>query len=179
VLLYIDNPFGNMLDFFRGADCGIGSLGVGLILLKGEQIALSGGKMVPAIRKALLVEEFSSLVLDLVRISMECELDIEIPIRLNDLLVPFLELSAEMKDFSKLSFSECLFSNLAIDHEIKPANLPQFLGCYIDEIEGRSSANDFHRECSIRIASSAGSRMHRTQRPQSSLQIYLRAPEFS
>ena len=142
VLLYIANPFGNMLDLFRGADCSIGGLGVGVILLKAGQIALSGGKMVPAIRKALLVEEFSSLVLDLVRVSMECGLDIEIPIRLNDLFVPFLELSAEMKDFSNLTFSDCLFSLLAIDHEVPSANLPKFLGCYIEELEGRSSTND-------------------------------------
>ncbi len=142
VLVYIANPFGSMLDFFRGADRSIGSLGIGLILLKAEQVALSGGKMIPAIRKALLVEEFSSLVLDLVRVSMECGIDIETPIRLNDLFVPFLELSAEVRNVSNLTFSECLFSYLAIDHEVQSANLPQFISCYIDEVEGRSSVND-------------------------------------
>ena len=146
VLLYIADPFGNMLDVFRGADRTIGGLGAGVILLKAGQIALSGGKMVPAIRKALLVEEFSSLVLDLVRVSMECGLHLEIPIRLNGLLVPFLELSQEMKDFSKLTFSECLFSFLAIDHEVHAAKLPRFLGCYVEEVEGRSSIGDLPPE---------------------------------
>ncbi len=72
VLLYIANPFGNVQDLFRGADRGMGGLGVGLILLKAEQAALSSGKMVPAIKKALPSGEFSLSVLDLVRVSMEC-----------------------------------------------------------------------------------------------------------
>jgi hypothetical protein len=152
VLLYIADPFGNILDFFRGADRSIGGLGAGLILLKAEQAALSSGKMVPAIKKALLAEEFSSLVLDLVRVSMECGLDIEVPIRLNNLFVPFLELSVEVKDLSQLTFSECLFSYLAIDHGVESANLPKFLGCYVEELEGRTSVNDlptgvFDKDC--------------------------------
>jgi hypothetical protein len=141
-----------MLDIFRGADHGIGGLGVGVILLKAGKSALNSGKMIPAFRKAVLVEEYSSLVVDLVRVSMESGLDIEVPVQLNDLVIPYLELSAEMKDLSKLTFSECLFPFLAIDHEVHSANLPRFLGCYIEELEGRSSINDlpsgvFDRHC--------------------------------
>ncbi len=110
----------------------------------------------------------------------ECGLGIEIPIQLNGLLVPFLELSAELKDFSKLTFSDCLFSNLAIDHGVESASLPKFLSCYIDELEGRSSTNDlptgvFDKDCEFGPFSSTPPK----QRPQSSQWTYLRVLGFS
>ena len=61
---------------------------------------------------------------------MDCGLTIDIPIQLKEVLVPYLELSADIKDFSKLTFSDCLFSHLALDHEVPAANLPKFEACY-------------------------------------------------
>jgi hypothetical protein len=152
LLQYLSNPFSDALDLFRGADRSIGGLAVEIILSKAQQIPLSSGKMVPAIRKAMEIEEFSALVLDLVRISMECDLDINVPVELKDVFVPFLELPADKRNYSNLSFSECLFSHLAIDHGALSANLPKFRACYIDELDGRSSTNDlpagvFDKDC--------------------------------
>jgi hypothetical protein len=142
LLAYISHPFADTLELFRGSDRGIGILGIGLVHVKAEQVGLSSGRMVPAIERAVKLDEFSSLVLDLVRVSIECGVAINTPIQLKDVLVPFLELSADMTDFSKLTFRECLFSHLALDHGVPSANLPKFLDCYIDVLDGRLSVND-------------------------------------
>jgi len=142
LLLYISNPFSNILDVFHGADRGIGALGVGLVLVKGDEVALTSGRMVPALKKAMESEDLSTLVLDLVQICIECGLDIDVPIQLKDVLVEFLELSVGIKDYSKLTFSECLFSRLALDNGVPSRNLPKFAACYIDKLEGRASVKD-------------------------------------
>jgi NACHT domain-containing protein len=152
--LYLSDPFGITPSPFRGADCGLGGLGVGLAIIKAEQSGFSSGKMIPALRKALEMEDCSALVMDLVRISIEFGCAIEIPLILTGILIPTLELSENIKDCSRLRFVGCLFSHLAIDPGVTSANLPRFESCYIDELDGRSSLKDlpvgvFDKECEI------------------------------
>jgi type II secretory pathway predicted ATPase ExeA len=142
ILLYISDPFGVTLSLFKGADRGLGDLGVGLILARAGKAGLTSGKMVPAIRKAIEIEEYSSLAMDLVRVSIEFGCAIEIPVCLKGVYVPFLELHEQINDCSKLRFENCLFSRLALDHGVVAAHLPRFADCYIDEVDGRSSAKD-------------------------------------
>lgn len=142
IALYLSDPFGTTANLFRGADRGLGDLGVNLILVRAQATGLSGGKLVPALRKALEAEESSALVMDLVRVAIEYGCTIEVPVRLTGIYVPSLELYENIADCSKLKFTNCLFSRLALDHNVKSANLPRFENCYIDDLDGRSSAKD-------------------------------------
>jgi hypothetical protein len=47
-----------------------------------------------------------------------------------------------MQDCHRLQFKDCLFTNLILDPGIAEERLPQFEGCYIDVLEGRSSRKD-------------------------------------
>jgi hypothetical protein len=139
---FLIDPYTTGISRFRHADCGLGGLGVGLVIAKTQKAGFPCGKMIPAIRKAMESEESSGLVLDLVRISIESGCGIAIPVTLRDIYVPILELGEYMKDSSQLRFVGCLLSHVALDPGISGATLPRFENCYIDEIEGRASLGD-------------------------------------
>lgn len=154
ILAYLVDPFGMTPEIFRGADRSIGGLCVGLLILRISAARLTSGKMIPALRLALETEDTSALVLDLVRTSMELGFSIDLPICLRDVYMPFLDIGAGLNDCSKLVFSECLITCLAIDSEVEASKLPKFHSCYIERVEGRSSRRDMPDEmldanCSI------------------------------
>jgi hypothetical protein len=139
---FLSDPFGMSPHVFRGAEFGLNTLGIGLCVLKAQDAALSSGKMNAVLRKASETDESSVLLLDLSRIAIELGCAIETPLLLRDMYIPSLELYEGIKNCSQLHFRGCLFSRLALDAEVDAANLPRFEGCYIDELEGRSSRRD-------------------------------------
>jgi len=142
VTQFISDPFGMSPHVFRGAECGLGVLGVGLAVIKAQDSDLSGGKMNAVLRKAAESEDLTVLVLDLARVAIELGCAIEISLHLNDILIPSLELSQGIRNCSRLHFRSCFFSRVALDPEVDAAHLPRFENCYIDELEGRSSLKD-------------------------------------
>ncbi len=146
VIHFLADPFGISPQVFRGAEFGLDTLGVGLCVVKAQDASLSNGKMNAVLRKAAEADESSVLLLDLSRIAIELGCAIETPLLLRDMYIPSLELSDGTKNCSPLRFRDCLFSRLALDPDVIAAHLPRFDGCYIDELEGRSSRKDLPQE---------------------------------
>jgi hypothetical protein len=73
---------------------------------------------------------------------MELGCAIEVQVQLDDIYIPYLELLQKSGDCSGVCFRSCFFSSLAIDADVDAARLPRFEGCYVDELEGRSSRKD-------------------------------------
>ncbi len=142
VLRFISDPFGTSPHVFRGAEIALSTLGIGLSVIKAQDSGVSSGKMNAVIRRAQELQDLTLLVLDLVRIAMELGCAIETPIQLDDIYIPYLELLQKSGDCSRVHFRSCFFSTLAIDTDVSAAELPRFEGCYIDELEGRSSRKD-------------------------------------
>lgn len=139
---FLSDPFNMQLDIFRNLDCSLGDLGVGLTVVKAQESDFTNGKMIPALRVALQENDCAVLLLDLVRICLEFNYPIAVPVHLRGVLIPDLYLHAAMEDCSELTFSECLFSTLSLGVDLRPDILPRFTGCYIDVLEGRASRAD-------------------------------------
>ena len=137
VLHFISDPF-----VFRGAEIGLSILGIGLSVIKAQDCSVSSGKMNAVIRRAQELQDLTFLVLDLVRIAMELGCAIDVPVQLDDIYIPYLELLHKSGDCSRVRFRNCFFSTLAIDADVDAGRLPRFEGCYADELEGRSSRID-------------------------------------
>src|SRR6185437_3752327 len=142
VVQFISDPFGMNPHVFRGADIGLSSLGVGLAVIKAQDSRVSSGKINAVIRRAQELQDLTFLMLDLIRIAMELGCGIDATVQLDDIYIPYLELLQKIGDCSRLHFRSCLFSTLALDPELHTPFLPRFYGCYVDELEGRSSRND-------------------------------------
>jgi hypothetical protein len=142
VMQFFADPFGMSTRIFRGAEYGMGALAVGLCGIKARDSGLSSGKLNAALRKAAEGDDVPVLTMDLARIIMDVGSPIEVSIQLTDNFIPWLALERGMSDCSHLRFRSCFFSYVALDPEIRPEFLPRFEGCYIEELEGRSSHKD-------------------------------------
>jgi hypothetical protein len=142
VIHFITDPFGMSTLAFRGAECGLGNLGIGLAVTKAQDSGLSSGKMNAVLKKAAEPGDLTFLVLDLTRIAIELGCAIESEVRLKDIYVPTIELYKGVKDSSQVCFQKCFFSVVALDPDVDAVCLPRFEGCYVDELEGRSSRKD-------------------------------------
>jgi hypothetical protein len=142
VVHFISDPFNTSSHVFRGAEYGLGALGIGLCVIRAQEAGLSTGKMNAVLRKASELEDLQALVLDLARVAMEIGHPIDITLQLKDIYIPSLELNEATKDCSRLHFRNCFFSRVALDPEVDATRLPKFEQCYVDELEGRSSRKD-------------------------------------
>ncbi len=146
VAAFINDPYGTNINIFRGAECGLGALGIGVAVFKVEESVTSSGKLNAVLSKAAEHEDLAFLVLDLARVTIEARGSIDTALLIRDIYIPELELYQGMKDCSKLRFRDCYFSLIMIDPDIIAAHMPRFEACYIDEVEGRSSRGDLPTE---------------------------------
>ena len=142
VVHFFSDPFGMNPHVFRGAEIGLSALGIGLTVIKVQDSGVSSGTVNAVIRRAQELQDLTFLVLDLVRVAMELGCAIDVPVQLDDIYIPHLELLQKLGDCSRIRFRSCFFSTLAIDADVDAARLPRFDGCYVDELEGRSSRTD-------------------------------------
>jgi len=142
VIAYVDNPFGSLGSLFRGAESGSGDLGVEMAAAKIRENGVSAGKMNAVLRKASESQDLAFLTLDLARVNLAAGHPIGIPIQVNGVYIPSIELYEGMEDCSKLQFQTCYLSKVILDPDVKAEHLPTFSDCYIDEIDGRSSVRD-------------------------------------
>lgn len=142
VVAFINDPYGIGPNRFRGAECGLGPLGVGVSAIKAQASKVTSGKLSAALKRASEHEEVTFLVLDLARVTLDAGYSIEVPLQFSHIYIPSVELYQGMKDCSKLHFHDCYFSKIEVDPDVQGADLPRFRACYIDEVEGRSSRKD-------------------------------------
>ena len=139
---FINDPYGTNANLFRGAECGLGTLGVGVVCLRVQESNISSGKLNAALKRVAEYEELAFLVLDIAMVAIEAQHSLEVPLTIKGIYIPLIELNAAMQDCSRLLFRDCYFSKIGIDPEVAGERLPRFEACYCDEIEGRSSKND-------------------------------------
>lgn len=142
VYAFITDPYTTNPFLFRGAECGLGSLGVNIASIRMNENNFTSGKLNAAIKRAGAHEDLAFLLLDLSLITIESQFSLEVPVTIKGILIPHLDLDASLKDCSKLLFRDCYFSSIGIDPDLKAEYIPRFEACYFDEIDGRSSATD-------------------------------------
>lgn len=141
VVAFIEDPYGTDVDSFRSAECGLGSIGVGLCIEKTRN-HVPLGKLMAAVSKASGTDGVAPLSLDLARIAIDIGAKFETGIRICDILIPLLELHAGIGDCSNLTFQDCYFSRLDLDPELLISKMPRFESCYFVQIDSRSSRAD-------------------------------------
>lgn len=141
LVYFVESPFQYETSTFGGIECSIGSIGLSVAVRRALDRQFSEGQVNAAIRRArdLFPGTFAS---DLIRVGIECGFAINDPIRVDGVLVPELELTDRMGDAHLVEFNDCFFSRLGIDQDVLETSLPRFVGCFIDEIDGRLSADD-------------------------------------
>ena len=145
VIAFINDPYGTGPQIFRGAECGLGALGVGVAVMKTQESGMTSGKLNAVLRRASEVEDVNLLILDVARVMIEGGCSIDIPLQLKDIYIPSIELCQGTRDCSQLRFCDCYFSKIELDPDLDATCLPRFEACYVDEIEGRSSRKDLPR----------------------------------
>jgi hypothetical protein len=154
VIAYVDNPFGSLGNLFRGAESGLGDLGVEIAAAKIRENKVSAGKMNAVLRKAAESGDLAFLTLDLARVNLAAGHPIGVHLQINGVYIPSIDLYEGMEDCSNLQFQTCYFSKVSLDANVKAEHLPTFKDCYIDEVDGRSSVRDlpkgtFDEDCSF------------------------------
>lgn len=142
---FISNPFAFPTSVLEDIESSIGILGVKLAARKVDQRKIGEGK----INTALTVSYESNanyMAADIVRIMLENGFDIREDIRLNNLLLPELELECSDAELSKLHFVDCFLSRLEIDPNVDIFRMPSFHECFIEEVDGRISKSDLPAE---------------------------------
>lgn len=157
---FIADPFNMNPTVFRNTESGLGSVGIGLCVLKAQASGLSSGKLNAVLKKVTDSDDLGFVALDLALVAIELGYSIDVPLQIRDIYIPSLDLYQGMKDSSNLQFRGCFFSRVAVDPEVTATHLPRFVGCYIDELEGRSSRKDlptdvFDSQCQIEKFSEA------------------------
>lgn len=141
VAAFIDDPYGSDVECFRNAECGLGSIGVGVVI-ENTKDRVSPGKLVAATAQAASGIGNTLLTLDIVQIAMERGANFDTHIQLRDVLIPSLELHQRIGNCSQLTFRDCYFSRLDLDADAPTDRLPHFESCYFVQIEGRASKAD-------------------------------------
>ena len=150
---YVEHPFDLDSMVLARIESGIGDLGISLAQLTAERGQLSAGKLHTAIEQAKR-NSCHYMILDLVRIALSAEIDIQGRITLEGLVIPELELGGRDADLSGVRFVDCLFSRVELDSSRDATKWPNFSACMIDALEGRVSRHDlptekFDAECVI------------------------------
>jgi hypothetical protein len=154
VVAFAENPFGSLGNLFRGAESGLGDLGVEIAVGKIQEHGIGAGKLNAVLRKVSESGDLAFLTLDLARATLAAGHSIGVPLQVNDVYIPSLDLYEGMEDCSNLQFHGCYFSSVCFDADLKAEHLPRFAACYVDEIDGRSSARDlpkgvFDEDCTF------------------------------
>ena len=158
VVHYIDRPYEFEHDVVRGIDRSLGDLGTKVAVKRARDMGVAAGKVNAAIRRARELHP-QYLAADVMRVGIECGYRIEDPLHVQGLLIPCLDLSRDCGDARKIKFVDCFFSWIGIDGDVDVELLPRFMGCYIDEVDGRQSRRDlpsgvFSDDCMIEKFSS-------------------------
>lgn len=146
VLRFINDPYGVGPELPKGAEVGMGALGVGLVATKAEALGVEAGKLNTAIRRGAESEDLAFINLDVARVALELGCSIDVAVEFKDIYIPTLELSGGINDCSQLRFRDCYFSKIGLDPDLNVAYLPRFRSCYIDEVDGRSSRDDLPKD---------------------------------
>ena len=142
VAAFVNDPYGVGVQPFRGAQCGLGPLGVSVAANKLSSTTGTCGKCSAALGKASEDDEVTFLELDLARVTLDAGCPIAAPLQFQGIYIPSIELYEGMKDCSNLRFRDCYFSSIELDPDIKETELPRFQECYFGEVEGRASKRD-------------------------------------
>ena len=138
---FIDNPFGFPQVVSTDIENSIGVLGFDIARYKIGRRRFTAGKVNAALVRARDIGA-NYMAADVARVMVDCGYNVEEEIILSDVLIPFLELRGGVGNQSNLKFKDCLFSVLDIAPDTNDTLMPSFVGCYIENLEGRISRDD-------------------------------------
>ena len=153
LLEFIKSPFDFPPSILADMESTIGSLGIGVASLRVKNRHFSEGKINAALLETQR-HDARYMAVDIVKLLLGNNFNIQHKIFLTGLLVSDLEFGRVDGDSSKVQFQDCFFSRMKFDPETSSDRIPLFRECYIDELEGRVSRRDlppdkFDSQCII------------------------------
>jgi NACHT domain len=151
VCAFAERPYDASL-FSGPLECSAGSLGVSVAATKLSSAVFPASKLTAAIQHACELGN-SYLAGDLVLAAIEAGHEIKSDVYVREILVPEIELPANMPRANQVHFQDCLFGELEIDPEADATVFPRFEGCFVAALVGRVSQDDLpsgvFRDCVI------------------------------
>ena len=153
LVTFIEHPFDFNSMVLSRIESGVGDLGISLAQLTAEGGQLSAGKLHTAIDQARR-HSCNYMIVDLVRLALSAEINLQGSITLEGLVIPEFELGGRDADLSGVRFIDCLFLRVELDSSRDATKWPSFSACLVDALEGRVSRHDlpvekFDEECVI------------------------------
>ena len=152
VVRFIESPYNFSSSSITEIEAAIDEIGIDIVSLNAKEQKYNRGKLNTALRQAKHIGS-EHLAIDIVRVMLELEVDIDELICFRGLMIRNLMLPRIKSDFSKVEFRDCFFSRVEIDSGVRVDTLPRFSECYIEELEGRVSKADlpanFNANCLV------------------------------
>lgn len=142
LVAFVESPYSFERSVLKDMGSSMDSLGIEVAAHRAKQQKFLEGKINAALSYAVKLGEYYPAA-DLSRLIVESGFSIRETLRLDGLFIPAFSLSVVAADFSKLEFRDCYFGRVDIEQGIDFAKMPSFIECYIHEMEGPLSLDDF------------------------------------
>ncbi len=138
---FIEHPFDFEPAALSAIESAAGILGIAVASRHCRARKHSAGKLNAAITRAAEVSP-GYLPADLARVAADCGIAVEQQLYVRNVYIPELDLTDRIGNMNAVQFQECFFGRIGLDTDVEPDQLPRFLGCFIDELDGRVTRED-------------------------------------
>ena len=147
VCRFVEDPYTFQLENPANWQVTLGQLGTELASLRCHGMGFNTGKLRTAVQQAGKDADQGALCMDLIQVSKEMRFGFTgQPITIKNIMIPDASYGDDSLDFSRVSFSECLFQRLEVSASAESALLPNFSECYIGTLDGRVSNPDLPKD---------------------------------
>lgn len=143
VCRFVEDPYTFQLENPANWQVTLDQLGTELASLRCHRVGFNTGKLRTAVQQAGRDADQGALCMDLLQVCKEMGFGFTgQSITVKNIMVPDASFGDDSLDFSRVSFSECLFQRLEISTLAESTLLPHFSECYIGTLDGRVSKTD-------------------------------------
>jgi hypothetical protein len=129
----------------------IGDIGIGVAAAHLRKMDFQSGNVTAAIKALdrIGLAARGATPADVLSLSIHSNLEVAEALQVSKLQFDHFELTGERKDLARVVFEECYLSSLELGPNTTGASCPRFQKCLIEELDGRTSANDLPNGCFI------------------------------
>lgn len=145
VIEFVNDPFNFPGEALQDIETSIGNLGVAVAASRAKSRGFSVGKFDAAL-KVSSDNGSQYMASDVARVVMERGFDIQRDLSFDGLMIPDLEIGYSQSDASRIEYRNCFFQRLDCGTADQEDRMPSFSECFVDEFEGRVSAEDLPKD---------------------------------
>lgn len=120
----------------------LGDVGIGVAARNFKANASGDGRLKAAIGAIEKGHAGEVIKFDLLQLALATGHEISQQVFIDEIDVPGFSISASQTWLGRVSFSNCTIMRLQIEPSVSAVNSPNFVGCIIDEVDGRVSEKD-------------------------------------